>query len=88
MEWLGKEVLHITGKRAAQGISDCKDNQIVISAVALDLNGGCEVFDPKRLLKTGSLALIDGKITTSAEVTGDRLWSPRTREDRAFKPYQ
>ncbi|WP_170424538.1 ComEC/Rec2 family competence protein [Ruegeria arenilitoris] len=88
VEWLGKEVLHITGKRAAQGISDCKDNQIVISAVALDLSGGCEVFDPKRLLKTGSLALKDGKITTTAEVTGDRLWSPRTREDRAFKPGQ
>ncbi|WP_170557120.1 ComEC/Rec2 family competence protein [Ruegeria atlantica] len=87
-DWLGKEVLHITGKRAAQGISDCNANQIVVSAVTLQLPGGCEVFDPKRLLSTGSLSLSDGKITTTKEAMGDRLWSPNTSGDRKFEKAQ
>lgn len=86
-DWQGKEVLHVTGKRAARGISACNADQIVISAVALQLSGGCEVFDPKRLLATGSLSLSGGKITTSKEVMGDRLWSPNTSGNRDTKQF-
>jgi competence protein ComEC len=74
----GKEVIHITGKRAAQGFDECHDNQIIISAVALDLDGNCGLYDPDRLLRTGSLAFSDGELTTSAAQTGHRLWSPKS----------
>ncbi|WP_170759842.1 ComEC/Rec2 family competence protein [Ruegeria lacuscaerulensis] len=74
--WQGKELVHITGKRAAQGFDECHDNQIVVSAVALDLTGECGVYDPKRLMETGSLAFANGRIRTSREAIGNRLWSP------------
>ncbi|WP_170413618.1 ComEC/Rec2 family competence protein [Ruegeria atlantica] len=87
-DWQGKEVLHITGKRAAREFSDCNANQIVVSAVALQLTGNCDVFDPKRLLTTGSLSLSEGKITTTKAAMGDRLWSPNASEDRKSKQNQ
>ncbi|WP_366525434.1 hypothetical protein [uncultured Ruegeria sp.] len=77
-----KEVVHLTGKRAAQGFDECHDNQIIISAVALDLNGNCGLYDPDRLLRTGSLSFSDGKLTTSAAETGHRLWSPKSPGNR------
>jgi competence protein ComEC len=82
--WQSKELVHLTGKRAAQGFEECKKNQIVVSAVALDLTGECGLFDPERLKETGSLALSNGKVTTSREVIGNRLWSPeRSRDQRS-----
>ncbi|WP_170381035.1 ComEC/Rec2 family competence protein [Ruegeria atlantica] len=79
--WQGKELVHITGKRAAQGFDECRENQIVVSAVDLDLKGECGLFDPSRLKKTGSLALLDGRTTTSREMIGHRLWSPGPAKD-------
>ncbi|MCG7518168.1 ComEC/Rec2 family competence protein [Ruegeria sp. Ofav3-42] len=86
-DWLGKEVLHITGKRAARGFTECDGTQIVISAVALQLIGECELFDPKRLLETGSLSLSGNKITTSKEAIGTRLWSPKSTGDLKDRRY-
>ena len=74
--WQGKELVHITGKRAAQGFDECRENQIIVSAVALDLTGECGVYDPKRLMETGSLAFKDGQVKSSRESVGNRLWSP------------
>ncbi|MEM7088208.1 MAG: ComEC/Rec2 family competence protein [Pseudomonadota bacterium] len=76
-----KELVHITGKRAASDFNECDAHQIIVSPVALNLNGACGVFDAPRLLKTGSLAFANGQIISSAEVTGDRLWSPRKEAD-------
>lgn len=75
-----KELVHLTGKRSAQEFSECSSDQIVVSAVPVSLNGDCKIFDPASLLKTGSLALSQGKIRTSAQVTGHRLWSPVQRD--------
>ncbi|WP_420587004.1 ComEC/Rec2 family competence protein [Ruegeria sp.] len=74
--WRGKELVHITGKRAAAGFTECKEDQIVVSSVALSLKGECGVFDLDRLTQTGSLALSEGKIRTSRAAIGHRLWSP------------
>ncbi|MES0824268.1 ComEC/Rec2 family competence protein [Ruegeria sp. SCP11] len=76
--WRGKELVHITGKRAAQGFTECRKNQIIVSSVDLDLIGDCGLFDPERLKQTGSLAISNGRITTSRELIGHRLWSPET----------
>ncbi|SLN10097.1 ComEC/Rec2 family competence protein [Ruegeria meonggei] len=83
--WQGKELIHITGKRAANGFDECRADQIVVSAVALELRGECGVFDPDLLMKTGSLALTDGRVTTSRETIGNRLWSPVSPADHKFK---
>ena len=77
--WKDKEVLHVTGKRAARSFGECKGNQIVVSSVALQLTGDCKVFDPEMLLHTGSLSLTGETYLTSRQSIGDRLWS-RTRE--------
>ena len=78
----GKEVVHITGKRAARGFTECNANQIVVSAVELTIQGDCGVFDPDRLYRTGSLSISDGKVIASADLTGYRLWSPKFIGDR------
>ncbi len=75
--WRGKELVHITGKRAAQGLTECQKNQIIVSSVDLDLIGDCGLFDRERLKETGSLAISNGQITTSRELIGHRLWSPQ-----------
>ncbi|WP_298848005.1 ComEC/Rec2 family competence protein [uncultured Ruegeria sp.] len=76
------EIIHITGKKAARAFDECRDNQIIISAVALTLKGSCGVFDPDRLYETGSLSVLDGKLTSSADLAGHRLWSPKPAGDR------
>ncbi|MEX0328715.1 MAG: ComEC/Rec2 family competence protein [Ruegeria sp.] len=73
----GTEMIHVTGKRAAQGFNECAANQIIISPVALDLSGTCALFDPEKLRQTGSLSFSQGRVVTSAGVSGQRLWSPR-----------
>ena len=84
-DWQDKELIHITGKRAAQAFDECRHNQIIISAVSLNLTGKCGVFDPERLSKTGSLAIADGRITTSRGSIGHRLWSPDKAEGHRNK---
>ncbi|MFT4961369.1 MAG: competence protein ComEC [Paracoccaceae bacterium] len=81
------EIVHLTGKRAAAGFHDCKPGQVVISAVELKLTGPCDLYDPKRLRQTGSLAVRDGKILTAKSVSGDRIWNTtpaRRRTQRAL----
>ncbi len=81
-DWNGKEVIHLTGKRAAEGFYECKENQIIVSSVALTLQGACRVFDPDRLFITGSLSFSDGQMTSSTAMTGHRLWSPKAASGR------
>ncbi len=75
-----KELVHLTGKRAAGAFDECRQDQIVIAPVSLTLTGECGVYDPDALRITGSLAFSKGRIFTSAEVSGHRLWSPRARQ--------
>ena len=74
-----KELVHLTGKRAVQQFDECTQNQVVISPVALELTGKCTIFGPSTLQRSGSLAFDKGRVVTSSEVTGQRLWSPRPR---------
>ncbi|SDW37243.1 competence protein ComEC [Ruegeria halocynthiae] len=76
----GKELVHLTGKRVAQTFEECRPDQIIVASVSLTLNGECSVYDPDTLQKTGSLALSKGRMFTSSEATGRRLWSPHTRQ--------
>lgn len=76
MQWSGGELVHLTGKRAAQGFSECSAGQVIVAPVALDLRGDCTVLDPKRLAATGAVALTKRGTETARARTGARLWSP------------
>ncbi len=78
-----KEVIHITGKRAALGFSKCHENQIVVSSVPLNVEGDCGLFDPDRLSQTGSLSISGDKMISSADKTGNRLWSPKSHGNQS-----
>ncbi|TMV08713.1 ComEC family competence protein [Ruegeria sediminis] len=85
---IDRELIHVTGKRAAQRLDGCHANLIVVSTVSLDLTGECDVFDPERLRLTGSLALDGGTVRTSVEMSGNRLWSPTRNPDRRLAKSQ
>ncbi|WP_299983162.1 ComEC/Rec2 family competence protein [uncultured Ruegeria sp.] len=75
-----KELVHLTGKRAARAFDECGPEQVVVAPVSLTLSGECSVYDPGILQKTGSLAFSNGRILTSSQVSGRRLWSPQLRQ--------
>lgn len=76
MRWSGGEVVHVTGKRAAEGFAECMAGQVIVAPVTLDLRGDCAVFDPERLAATGAVALTArGGVETARARTGARLWS-------------
>ncbi|MFK7753634.1 MAG: ComEC/Rec2 family competence protein [Sedimentitalea sp.] len=71
------QIVHVIGKRAAAGFEKCYENQIVIVSVPLALTGPCTIYDPERLRQTGSLAIVDGTVTTARALSGARLWNTR-----------
>lgn len=79
-----RKIIHLTGKRAAAQFQKCQAGQLVISSVELALRGPCEVYDPKRLRQTGSLAIQDGKIITAKSLSGQRLWNTRPPRHRTY----
>ena len=79
IEYDGARIFHVTGKRAAQSLTSCSAKDLVISAVPLALDGPCDVYDAKRLLQTGSLALGSEGIVTSESLSGNRLWNRKNK---------
>ncbi len=82
VRWSGGEVVHLTGKRAAQGFGECARNQVIVAPVPLTLTGSCRVLDPQTLRLTGAVALGPSGERTARATTGARLWSPH-RGDRS-----
>ena len=80
----GATLIHVPGKRAAQAFDGCTTGDIVVSTEPLD--GACEIYDARRLIRTGSLSLTPGPdglaVTTAREVSGARLWNTRTPRPR------
>ena len=86
----GREVIHLSGKRARAAFGACRADQIIVLSVVPDppLTGGCDVFDPDRLRSTGAIALTldKGRVTmqTARQKAGSRLWTawPKDRPPR------
>ena len=78
----GREVIHLSGKRAVAGLTRCARDQIIIASVVVEreIPGGCTLFDPKKLRDTGAIALHEAEgvlyIVTAREKAGARLWTP------------
>ena len=73
-------VLHATGKVAsAAAIEACRSADLIVVNVTMEGPERCAIYDAKRLLKTGSLAVTATEnglsVTTAREVGGLRLWS-------------
>ena len=71
----GREIIHLTGKRAASGFSDCAAGQVIVAPVKLDLSGDCEIYDAPRLRGTGSIRLTEKGFVTARDMAGDRIWN-------------
>ncbi|MEX0349578.1 MAG: ComEC/Rec2 family competence protein [Paracoccaceae bacterium] len=68
------KIVHVAGKRAARALTKCATDQIIVTAVPLDLLGGCRIFDPAKLRQTGSLSIsAAGRIVASKDAQ-HRLW--------------
>lgn len=69
-------LLHVVGTRSAKLLSACAADELVVSNVALDLQGDCRILQPSVLRYTGSIRLdASGTLVTAAELAGDRLWT-------------
>jgi competence protein ComEC len=83
-------VLQISGRGAAdRAARACAEADLVVLTVQAPaaLPADCRIYDMLRLRRTGALAvwLQNGqpRLTTAAEVAGDRPWSPRPRPRRS-----
>lgn len=73
------DIIHVIGKTGAAQITTCSAEQLVIASVPLSLSGPCEVFDPDRLRRTGSLAITKDGLTTARQHAGQRIWNTSAR---------
>lgn len=75
-------IVQVAGKVALAALEGCGGADILVATVTDDRDRPCVVYDPARLRDTGALAghIVDGRlvITTSREVTGERLWNSRS----------
>ena len=84
----GVEFIHLAGKRAAAAFPTCRADQVVIVSVQMRPEGPCEVFDPRRLRETGSLAIGPGGVVSARDISGARRWDPSAQAgpSRARRP--
>ncbi|MFV1593381.1 ComEC/Rec2 family competence protein [Phaeobacter sp. JH20_36] len=76
-------LIHVIGKTAAEALSDCSADAVLVSAIPLSPVGGCRVFDADSLRTLGSVQLQpDGRWISASDVVGDRLWSHTPQRDR------
>lgn len=68
------EIIHLAGKRAVESFGPCRAGQLLVVSVPLRPEGPCEVFDPRRLRATGSLAIGPGGIVSARQLGGRRRW--------------
>ena len=77
----GKTAVHLSGKRKVEAFGPCTGSQILVTSADFLATRGpdCIVFDPKRLRRTGAVAIYDEegalRIITARARAGERLWS-------------
>lgn len=75
----GWPVLALRGKRAAEALTDCTPETLVVLSVDPAPDLPCRVLTPERMKRTGALALYRTETgiqqITAREISGDRLWN-------------
>jgi competence protein ComEC len=75
----GLKIVHVTGKRARDALQDCAAGTLIVSSVPLNISGPCDVWDPERLKRSGSVAISGGQHYTARAQTGARIWNTQKR---------
>ncbi|MCE5971974.1 ComEC family competence protein [Sinirhodobacter sp. WL0062] len=82
----GRRLVHLMGKGAETRVAaHCHDGaMLILAARTQGAPSGCDLWDQNRLRETGALAIMpDGRLVTSYQVTGPRLWVGHPRETQA-----
>lgn len=83
---MGVDIVHLSGKRGREATElDCAGADILVVAANLNAKGWpCKVLDRSRLRKSGAIAghAENGtlRLISVADVRGQRLWSPPSRQ--------
>ncbi|WP_353472290.1 ComEC/Rec2 family competence protein [Salipiger sp. H15] len=80
------EVLHVSGSRAAAGVSGCDGAAILVSNAPMPPDKGCEIFDPERLARTGAVAFWptpEGLRMKTVRSATPRLWDGAAADQAA-----
>jgi len=92
--WVKGDVIHLSGKRALAQFTGCRAGQVVVSSTQVEgaNRWACDVYDPRRLRNTGSVALSkqttgSWQVTTARDLSGNRLWTrwPDTTSDQPLR---
>ncbi|MDU8929742.1 ComEC/Rec2 family competence protein [Alisedimentitalea sp. MJ-SS2] len=80
------KIRHVTENSALQGLV-CTAGEVVVSNKRIDGPLPCEVYDARRLRRSGALAIYPDtgkgpRIVTAREVSGERLWNQQRRRAR------
>ncbi|AHD09407.1 ComEC/Rec2 family competence protein [Phaeobacter gallaeciensis] len=71
-----QRLTHVMGKAAAEAMTECAADEVIISAKPVAPVGGCLVFDEDALHRMGSVQMdAEGRWTSAQDVVGTRLWS-------------
>ncbi|UWS09666.1 ComEC/Rec2 family competence protein [Phaeobacter inhibens] len=71
-----QRLIHVIGKAAAEALTVCAADEVVISAKSVAPVGDCLVFDADALHRLGSVQMdAAGRWTSVRDVVGARLWS-------------
>lgn len=69
-------LVHVVGQRAADGLTHCGADDILVSTVDLEVIGPCIVLGPTTMRRTGSIRIeTDGRLITAADLAGRRHWT-------------
>ena len=73
------DIVPVRGKRAAQALTDCAEQDWVVMNVTPPHRLPCRVISPETLKKSGALALYRTghgiRVVTARQITGVRLWN-------------
>lgn len=71
----GRRVVHVTGKRAAEGVTRCAEAEVIVAPVPLSLSGPCLLLDAPHLRRLGAVAIGDDGLRATRDPRRRRLWS-------------
>lgn len=89
----GRALLHLTGKSALRKVAPgCHDGALIVlnSRMSEMVAGNCQVYDQRRLRRTGSIAAYlapDGlRMVTARDLSGWRYWNSRRSREAILAP--
>ncbi|MEX0301745.1 MAG: ComEC/Rec2 family competence protein, partial [Leisingera sp.] len=76
--WQGEgiQLVHAPGQRKLATVSNCNNEEIIVTTVDSGSSGNCLILTPEVMRQTGSIAISAGlELWTAREAAGERLWT-------------